>query len=95
MINKLLDSLQSGLKANHSSTTALLKYVDDSSRTADLECSSILTLLDFYKAFDSIDHELLLIKLSKNFNFFRPLFQCLERICGCYGCDYPLFNIQV
>jgi hypothetical protein len=34
MLNKLLVPLQSGLKANHSTTTALLKVVDDLSKAA-------------------------------------------------------------
>jgi hypothetical protein len=61
--------LQSRFKANHSTTTALLKIVNDLSRAANLKCGSLLTLLDFSKAFDSIDHELLLMKLSNYFNF--------------------------
>jgi hypothetical protein len=67
MLNKLLDPLQSGFKANHSTTTALLKVVDDLSKAADLKCGSVLTLLDFSKAFDSIDHELTLIFLHLRF----------------------------
>jgi hypothetical protein len=69
MLNKFLNPLQSGFKADHSTTTALLKVVDDLSRAADLKCGSVLTLRDFSKAFDSIDHEFLLMKLSNNFNF--------------------------
>jgi hypothetical protein len=69
MLNKFLDPLQSGFKADHSTTTALLKVVDDLSRAADLKCGSVLTLRDFSKAFDSIDHEFLLMKLSNNLNF--------------------------
>jgi hypothetical protein len=69
MLNKLLDPLQSGFKPNNSTETALLKVVDDVSRAADLKCGSVLTLLDFSKAFNSIDHELLPIKLSNYFNF--------------------------
>jgi hypothetical protein len=47
----------------------LLKVVDDLSKDADLKCGSVLTLIDFSKTFDSIDHELLLMKLSNYFNF--------------------------
>jgi hypothetical protein len=38
--------LLSGFKANHNTTNALLMVVDDLSRTADLKCGSVLTLLD-------------------------------------------------
>jgi hypothetical protein len=51
VLNKLLDPFQSRIKANHSTTTALHK----------VKCGSVLTLLEFSKAFDSIDHGLLLI----------------------------------
>jgi hypothetical protein len=62
MLNKLLDPFQSGFKANHSTMTALLTVGDDLSRAADIKCGSVLTLLDFSKALDSIYHELLLMK---------------------------------
>jgi hypothetical protein len=48
MLNKFLDPLQSGFKANLCKTTTL---------------RSVLTLLDFFKAFSSINHEFLLMKL--------------------------------
>jgi hypothetical protein len=57
MLNKLPDPVQSGFKANHKKTTALLKV------------GSVLTVFDFSKAFDSIEHKLLLMKLSNYFNF--------------------------
>jgi hypothetical protein len=60
-INKLLHLLQSGFKANHRTTTALLKTIEDLIIAADLKCGSVLTPLDFSNAFDSI--------------FRRPLFQ--------------------
>jgi hypothetical protein len=64
MLNELRDPLQSGFKANNSTTNALLKVVDDS-RAKDFKWGSVLTILDFSKAFDSIDHELLLMKKSR------------------------------
>jgi hypothetical protein len=42
ILNKLLDPLQSGFKANHSTTTALLKVVDDLSKAADFKCGPVL-----------------------------------------------------
>jgi hypothetical protein len=69
-LNNLLDLLQSGFKANHSTTTALLKVVDDLSGAADLKCGSVLILLDFSQAFDFSDHDLLLMKLSNYFNLY-------------------------
>jgi hypothetical protein len=54
VLNKLLDPFQSRFKANHSTTTALHKG-------HKVKCGSVLTLLEFSKAFDSIDHGLLLI----------------------------------
>jgi hypothetical protein len=41
MLNKLLDPLQSRFKDNHSTTTALLKVVDDLNRIADIKCGSV------------------------------------------------------
>jgi hypothetical protein len=73
VLNKLLDPLQSGFEANHSTTTALLNVVNDLSRAVDLKCGFVLSLLDFSKAFDSI--ELLLMQLSNYFNFLHPRFQ--------------------
>jgi hypothetical protein len=69
MLNKCLYPFQSWFKANHSRTTALLKVVYIFSRPADLKCSSVLTLFDFSKTLDSIDDELLFIKLSNFFTF--------------------------
>jgi hypothetical protein len=61
MLNKLLDPFQSGYKANHSTTTTLLKVVDDLSRAANLKWGYVLKFLHFSKAFDLIDHEVILI----------------------------------
>ena len=65
----LLNPFQSGFRKNCGTTTALIKIVDDLKLSMDTKMFSILVLLDFSKAFDSIDHRLLITKLHKLFGF--------------------------
>nr|CAI5867809.1 unnamed protein product [Callosobruchus analis] len=57
--NEILSIQQSGFRSTHSCVTALLKVTDDIYRALDNSELSILVLLDFSKAFDRINHELL------------------------------------
>lgn len=61
--NKLFDPFQSGFRAGHSTTTALLKVTDDIRLAMDKRLVTILLLFDFSKAFDSVNHKILLQKL--------------------------------
>lgn len=63
-INNIIPSCQSGFRQNHSTTTALLKIVDDILKAWDEDRVTMLVLLDLTKAFDMIDHALLLAKLK-------------------------------
>jgi Reverse transcriptase (RNA-dependent DNA polymerase) len=65
----LLNKFQSGFRKNHSTTTALLKIHNDLSKATDAKLMSFLVLLDFSKAFDSVDHQLLCEKLMLRFGF--------------------------
>jgi len=67
--HKLLTENQSGFRAKHSCATAMLKIIDDIRERYDKGEITIRVLLDFSKAFDSIDFKLLLIKLEKYFGF--------------------------
>ena len=62
--HSLLDPYQSAYKPNHSCTTALLKIIDDVLDSYDESDATLLILLDFSKAFDTVNHRLLLEKLS-------------------------------
>ncbi|CAK1601335.1 unnamed protein product [Parnassius mnemosyne] len=62
--NNILPDLQSGFRKGRSTSTALLDVVDNILTSQDSGRGTILTLLDFSRAFDSINIDLLLSKLS-------------------------------
>jgi hypothetical protein len=60
----LLDPNQSAYKVNHSTATALLKITEDIFEAID-DCDiTLLILLDFSKAFDTVNHRLLIEKMK-------------------------------
>jgi len=63
--NGLMNPLQSGYRKGHSTMTALLKVADDMRKSIDHRKLTLLVLLDLSKAFDRVNHKLLLIKLEK------------------------------
>jgi hypothetical protein len=64
-----LDVFQSGFRSGHSTVTALLNITDDIHGYLDRGLFVVLVLLDFSKAFDSVDHDLLCHKLEHFFDF--------------------------
>lgn len=69
LANSLLSNFQSGFRSDHSCLTALQKVSEDLRNNMDGNLISILVLLDHSKAFDSVDHDILCIKLDNFFNF--------------------------
>jgi Reverse transcriptase (RNA-dependent DNA polymerase) len=65
----LLNRFQSGFCSGHSTNTAILKITDDIEMDMKNNRMSILVLLDFSKAFDTVNFKLLCKKLEKNFRF--------------------------
>ena len=61
--NNILPPVQSGFRKGFSTTTAMLQVVDDIMSAQDVGEGTILTLLDFTRAFDCICIPLLLSKL--------------------------------
>ena len=56
---------QSGNRKMHSTETALINVTDNILKAIDEKSASLLVLLDMSKAFDSLNHNLLLGKLRK------------------------------
>lgn len=66
---ELLSKFQSGFRKHHSCKTALLHVTNQIGRAIDQNQIVFLVLIDFSKAFDTIDHQLLLQKLKLRFGF--------------------------
>ena len=62
--NGLLPKLQSGFRRHHSTEFALLRVLSDLFSSIDNERISLLALLDVSAAFDTVDHAILLDRLS-------------------------------
>ena len=62
--HNFLDPYQSAYRKNHGTQTALLKLSEDILDSIDDSDVTLLVLLDFSKAFDTVNHKLLLAKLN-------------------------------
>lgn len=67
--NNLLYTNQSGFRKFHSTTSAVLDVTENARMMMDAGNITILLLLDFSKAFDSINHTTLCYKLKQQFHF--------------------------
>jgi hypothetical protein len=81
--NGMMSRLQSGFRSNHSTITALLKITSDLLLVSEEKFISILVLLEFSKAFDSVDHQLLCLKLSCQYKFSTCAVELIRSfLCG-------------
>lgn len=61
--HELFDNFQSGFRKKHSTETALLKVSSDIMMSADSKEYTVLVLLEFSSAFDTIDHNIMINSL--------------------------------
>ena len=89
--NNLLNNCQSGFRSLHSTLTALLEATNNWSLNIDNGLINGVIFIDLKKAFDTIDHNILLRKLStygfdENFlKWFEPYFDKRSQRCNVNG----------
>ena len=73
--HNLYNTCQSAYRPGHSTETALLKVVSDLFLSLNKGNISVLALLDFSSAFDTIDHTILVHRLHTDFGFTDTVLQ--------------------
>ena len=68
--NSLLSKFQSGFRPKHSTATALIQMYDEWLENMDNGKLNGVVFLDIKKAFDSINHHILLNKMNEQFGIF-------------------------
>jgi len=71
----MLGATQSAYRQFHSTESAVLKVYNDLLLTADSGLVSALCLLDLTAAFNTVDHDLLLLRLERQFGFCGAVLQ--------------------
>ena len=73
--HNIYNTCQSAYRPGHSTETALLKVVNDLYLSLNKGNISVLALLDFSSAFDTIDHPILVHRLHTDFGFTDTVLQ--------------------
>jgi len=74
--NRLMPKTQSAYRKYHSTETAVTRVYNDLLLAADRGQVSALCLLDLTAAFDTVDHELLLLRLERQFGLRGTALMC-------------------
>nr|CAI5868891.1 unnamed protein product [Callosobruchus analis] len=96
----ILPDVQSGFRRGHSCSTALLQIVDDVLSAKDIGEYTVLVLLDFTRAFDTLNHKLLLSILKhigvdkQTENFFENYLLYRKQRVVLNGNTFPFLNLR-
>ena len=99
--NGLFTSDQSGFLRLHSTLTCLLKMSDDWYNGLDLGKLVGLVLIDLKKAFDTVDHDILVKKLElygvqqRELSWFRSYLSNRKQFCRVNGVDSDVGDLEV
>ena len=99
--NGLIASCQSGFRAHHSTTTALLKCTDDWLNGIDAGKYAGVVFVDLKKAFDTVDHGILLQKLAHygvqghELEWFKSYLSKRTQFTRVNGCDSRVQSISL
>jgi len=74
----LMPTMQSAYRWFHSSETAVLKTYNDLLFTTDNRDVSALCLLDLTAAFNTVDHDLMMFKLKRQFGLCGVVLDCFR-----------------
>ena len=64
--NNILCTNQCGFRKNSNTSDAIIEFLDYVYSSLDIKQSTIAVYLDFSKAFDTVNHEILMSKLQHN-----------------------------
>ena len=85
--NGLLPASQSGFRRDHSTETLLIRLLSDIYGAMDRSQVTLLALFDVSAAFDSVDHDILLLRLSTSFGLSsKPLDWLRSFLCDRTSC---------
>jgi len=91
--NSLLDNKQSGFRKNRSCTTSIIDVTEEIRINQDKKFVTFLLLLDFSKAFDTIDHHILCSKLYKLYYFSKSAIKLIKSyLTNRFQAVYANFN---
>ena len=98
--NNLKEKYQSAYKQHHSTETALVRVVNDVLRLVDDKQVVLLVLLDLSAAFDTVDHNVLLDRMSKaigisgtSLEWFRSYLSNRSQAVQVNGCLSGIFSL--